>query len=51
MKKSALKILLITVFLISFGSCKSTKRGCGLTSDSQKMEQTTAAKALTLAEV
>jgi len=51
MKKLALKTLLITITLISFTSCKSTKKGCGLTSDTQKMEQITTAKTTILAEV
>jgi len=51
MKKLVFSILLFTVTLISFTSCKSTKRGCGLTSDAQQMEQPTTTKATVLAEV
>jgi predicted small secreted protein len=51
MKKSALNLLLITIAIISFASCKSTMKGCGLTSDAQKMEQTTSDKTTDLAEV
>ena len=38
MRKLASTIILITIVLISFTSCKSTKKGCGLTSDAQKIE-------------
>lgn len=38
MKKLASTIILITIISISFTSCKSTKGGCGLTSDAQKIE-------------
>jgi len=38
MRKLATTIILITITLISFTSCKSTKKGCGLTSDAQKIE-------------
>lgn len=51
MRKLALNILLITLFLISFTSCKSSKKGCGLTSDAQKIEQTTSSEVTAVAEV
>lgn len=51
MKKITLNILLIFIIIISLTSCRSTKRGCGLTSDAQEMEQTTITKAKVLAEV
>ena len=51
MKKIALNILIITITLISFTSCRTTKKGCGLTSDSEKIEQTTTTKTTVLAEV
>ena len=51
MKKTILKILVITTILVSLGACKSSQRGCGLTSDAQKIEQPTANKAIVIAEV
>lgn len=51
MKKITLNTLLIALTLILFTSCKTTKKGCGLTSDAQKMEQITTAKATILAKV
>ena len=51
MKKLILNTILISFSLILFTSCSSTKKGCGLTSDSQKIEQTTTTKATVLAEV
>ncbi len=49
MKKFTLNILLLALALIVFASCGSSKKGCGLTSDANKIEQSTAAN--TLAEV
>ena len=51
MKKLTVNTLLIAITLILFTSCVSTKKGCGLTSDSQKIEQSTSSKAIVLAEV
>jgi len=51
MKKLTLNTLLIAVTLILFTSCVSTKKGCGLTSDAQKIEQSTTTEAIILAEV
>ena len=51
MKKTILKILLSITILVSLGACGSSKRGCGLTSDAQKIEQPTANKAIVIAEV
>ena len=51
MNKSNLNTLLLTLVLILFASCGSSKKGCGLTSDAQKMEQPTATKTVVLAEV
>lgn len=42
MKKIALKISVVCFTLLFFGSCKSTRKGCGLTSDAHKIEATTA---------
>ena len=41
MKKCNLNILLLAFALILFTSCGSSKKGCGLTSDAQKVEQST----------
>jgi len=49
MKKITLNTLLLAFALIAFTSCRSSKKGCGLTSDAQKIEQSTTAN--TLAEV
>ena len=51
MRKLILSVLLITITLLSFTSCGSARKGCGLTSDAQKMEQTTFTKTTDLAEV
>ena len=51
MKKTVLKILIISIILISLSACKSSKQGCGLTSDVQKIEQPTANKAIVKVEV
>jgi len=51
MKKTVLKILVIIIFIVSLAACKSSKKGCGLTSDAQKMEQSTSNKAIVNAEV
>lgn len=40
MKKNILYAAAFLIFIGSFASCKSTKGGCGLTSDAQKIEQT-----------
>ena len=42
MKKLISNIFFIAMSLILFSACKSTKKGCGLTSDIQKIEQPTA---------
>lgn len=41
MKKTFLYIFGICLIAFTFTNCKSTKGGCGLTSDAQKIEQTT----------
>jgi len=41
MKKNHLNILLLALVLIVLASCGSSKKGCGLTSDTQKVEQST----------
>ncbi|WP_372769047.1 hypothetical protein [Lutibacter sp.] len=51
MKKAVLKILIIIIIFVSLSACKSSKKGCGLTSDAQKMEQSTSNKAIVNAEV
>lgn len=51
MKKIALYALGIAFSVILFSSCNASKKGCGLTSDVQKMEQPTSNKAIVKAEV
>jgi predicted small secreted protein len=51
MKKLALIIFGIAFISISFTSCKSSKKGCGLTSDAQKIEQTTTVQNKVVSEV
>ncbi len=51
MKKSFLNIFFITISLMLFSACKSTKKGCGLTSDAQKIEQPTVNKITVLRDV
>lgn len=51
MKKLTLNTLLLAITLILFTSCGSSKKGCGLTSDAQKIQQTTTANTTDLTEV
>ncbi|MCF6168201.1 hypothetical protein [Lutibacter sp.] len=51
MKKLTSNIFFIVLFLMLFSACKSTKKGCGLTSDAQKIEQPTAHQITVLREV
>jgi len=51
MKKIILYLFGLTIIIISFTSCKSTKNGCGLTSDANKIEQSTVTQSKVLAEV
>lgn len=41
MKKAFLNLLGITFIAITLTCCGTTKKGCGLTSDAQQIEQTT----------
>ena len=41
MIKKAIYILALFLITLTLTNCKSSKRGCGLTSDSQKIEQST----------
>ena len=41
MKKTFLYIFGISLIAFTFTNCKSTKGGCGLASDTQKIEQIT----------
>lgn len=43
MKKIIPYFIGVSLIAITFTSCKSTKGGCGLTSDAQKIEQNTSA--------
>jgi len=49
MKKKVLTILGILLVTLSFSSCNSTKKGCGLTSDANKIEQATQVKTVVIA--
>lgn len=51
MKKIALYTLGIAFTAILFSSCNASKKGCGLTSDTNKMEQTISTKTIIKAEV
>jgi len=51
MKKIALLTFGITFSVLLFSSCNASKKGCGLTSDVHKMEQSTSYKAIVKAEV
>lgn len=52
MKKTIAYIFGISLIAITFTSCKSTKGGCGLTSDAEKIEQNTSAtNSIVVAEV
>ena len=51
MKKIILNVIGLVLIIASFAACKSTKKGCGLTSDAQKIEQSTAVQQRILAEV
>lgn len=49
MKKIIAYIFGISLIAFTFTNCKSTKSGCGLTSDAHKIEQTTSANNTILA--
>ncbi len=51
MKKIVLYSLGIVFSILLFSSCKASKKGCGLTSDANKIEQTTSNNANFKAEV
>jgi len=51
MKKIVLFSIAIMFLLLLFSSCKSSKKGCGLTSDANKIEQSTSNKAMAKAVV
>ena len=51
MKKIALFSIGIMFLVLMFSSCKASKKGCGLTSDANKMEQSTTNNAIVMAEV
>ena len=51
MKKIALYTLGIAFSAVFFSGCNASKKGCGLTSDAHKMEQSTSHKAIVKAEV
>lgn len=51
MKKIALYTLGFAFTAMLFSSCNASKKGCGLTSDANKIEQSTSTKAIVKAEV
>jgi hypothetical protein len=51
MKKIVLYTVGIAFLGVLFSSCNASKKGCGLTSDVNKMEQSTSTKAMVKAEV
>ncbi|MHB1147810.1 MAG: hypothetical protein ACYC01_09470 [Lutibacter sp.] len=51
MKKITLYTLGIAISVLLFSACNASKKGCGLTSDANKMEQLTSNKAIVKAEV
>lgn len=51
MKKIAIYTLGITFSVLLFSSCNASKKGCGLTSDANKIEQLTSNKTIVKAEV
>lgn len=51
MKKIALYTLGIAFSILLFSACKASKKGCGLTSDANKIEQVNSNKAIVKAEV
>lgn len=51
MKKTVIYILGITLITLTFSNCGSSKKGCGLTSDAQKIEQTTTMQTSPISEV
>jgi predicted small secreted protein len=50
MKKTVLYILAISLISISLTNCKSSKKGCGLTSDAQKIEQSSTVETVLIAK-
>lgn len=51
MKKIVLFTLGMAFTAVLFSSCNASKKGCGLTSDAHKMEQTTSNKTIVKAGV
>ena len=51
MRKIALYTLGIAFTAVFFSSCNASKKGCGLSSDANKMEQITSNKAIVKADV
>lgn len=50
MKKTVIYIFGILVFSICLTNCGSSKKGCGLTSDANKIEQSTTVYASVISE-
>lgn len=51
MKKPIVYVLGIALFTLTIVSCGSSKKGCGLTSDAQKIEQATEIQTTTVSSV
>ncbi len=51
MNKMILKVLSVFLFAILLCSCGSSKKGCGLTSDAEKIEQSVNQETTLVAEV
>lgn len=50
MKKTVLYLFGISLIAFSLTNCKSSKKGCGLTSDAQKIEQISSAQTVLVSE-
>lgn len=51
MKKTLLYFVGITFIALTLTSCGTTKKGCGLTSEAQKIEQSTTVQKAIVSEV
>jgi len=50
MKKTVLYLFGISLIALSLTNCKSSKKGCGLTSDAQKIEQLSSNQTISVSE-
>jgi uncharacterized protein YcfL len=51
MKRIIVQFIGIALLLLVFSACGSSKKGCGLTSDAVKIEQSTSIQTVTTAKV